>query len=204
MAAIVKHNPSISTPIAEEERPLIQAFISGNNYAFSLLYKRYSNGLFAYGMAMGFERETVKDAVQEVFYKLYDRKKQLATIKNLKHYLLKMLKNYLFDQYRSQGESNLIDSHEQHFSITTTVLDELITHEEQMQLRQRVDHLLQLLTDRQREAIHLRFILEMEYEEIGELLNMTPQASRKLISRAIKRMREEDAELLLMLLVLGM
>lgn len=204
MAAIDKHNPSISNSVTEEERPLIQAFVSGNNYAFSLIYKRYSNELFAYGMAMGFERETVKDAVQEVFYKLYDRKKQLVTIKSLKYYLLKMLKNYLFDQYRSHGDSNHIDSSDYSFSITTTILDELITHEEQLQLKQRVDHLLQLLTDRQREAIHLRFILEMEYEEIGELLNMTPQASRKLISRAIKRMREEDAELLLLLLVLGM
>lgn len=196
-----KHNPITNNSTVDEEKVLIQAFISGNNYAFSLIYKKYSNELFAYGMAMGFERETVKDAVQEVFYKLHDRKKQLTEVRNLKYYLLKILKNYLFDHYRSRVETSGVDTLEYTFSITTTVLDELITHEEQIQLKQRVDNLLQLLTDRQREAIHLRFIQEMEYEEIGELLDMTPQASRKLVSRAIKRMREEEPGLLLLLLL---
>jgi len=185
----------------EQDSLLLQAFISGNNYAYSLIYKKYINELFAYGMALNFDRETVKDTIQEVFYKLHSHKKQLKEISNLKYYLLRMLKNHLFNHYRSQIETSEIDSNELTFSITTTILDELISREEQVELKNQIDKLLQVLTDRQKEAIYLRFIQEMEYEEIGVLLDMTPQASRKLISRAIKRMREENSALLLLLLL---
>jgi len=183
----------------EQDCILLEAFIAGNRYAYSLIYKKYVNELFAYGMGLNFERETVKDAIQEVFYKLHTHKQQLKSVSNVKYYLLRMLKNHLLNHYRSQVETNEID--EITFSVHTTILDELITEEEQAQLQSQVDKLLQVLTDRQREAVYLRFIQEMEYEEIGALLEITPQASRKLISRAIKRMREEDSALLLLLLL---
>ena len=174
-----------------EEQTLIKAFIAGNSLAFSLIYKKYVNELFAYGIALGFERETVKDAIQEVFYKLHTNKKHLSKLDTLKSYLLKMLKNYLIDLYRVEIETADIESYEPTFSIKTTILDELITKEEQTQLQAKIDSLLSLLTNRQREAVYLRFIQEMEYEEIGKLLDLTPHASRKLVSRAVKRMREE-------------
>ncbi|MDR2917998.1 MAG: sigma-70 family RNA polymerase sigma factor [Tannerella sp.] len=186
-----------------EEQTLIKTFIAGNNYAFSLIYKRYVNELFAYGLALGFNRETVKDAVQEVFYKLHENKKHLGKLDSLKYYLLKMMKNHLVDIYRSEIETSNIDSYELSFSIKTTVLDELITKEEQTQLQAKIDSLLSLLTNRQREAVYLRFIQEMEYEEIGKLLDLTPHASRKLVSRAVKRMREE-ASIAILITVLCM
>ena len=177
--------------IMNEEQTLIKSFIAGNRDAFSLIYKTYLNVLFAYGMALGFDREMVKDAVQEVFYKLHENKKHLGKLDGLKYYLLKMLKNHLLDMYRSEVDTSDIDPYELTFSIKTTVLDELITQEEQTQLQAKIDSLLNLLTNRQREAVYLRFIQEMEYEEIGKLLDLTPHASRKLVSRAVKRMREE-------------
>lgn len=185
----------------EQDHVLLEAFIAGNSYAYSLIYKKYINELFAYGVALNFEREAVKDAIQEVFYKLHLHKQRLKNVCNLKHYLLRILKNHLLNHYRSQVETNEINSNEITFSIHTTVLDELIDKEEQIQLRNRINKLLQVLTNRQREAIYLRFIQEMEYEEIGILLEMTPQASRKLVSRAIKRMREEDAAFFFLLLL---
>lgn len=186
-----------------EEQTLIKTFIAGSSYAFSQIYEKYLNVLFAYGMALGFDRETVKDAVQEVFYKLHENKKHLGKLDGLKYYLLRMLKNHLLDVYRSEIETNDIDFYELTFSIKTTVLDELITKEEQEQLQTKIDSLLNLLTNRQREAVYLRFIQEMEYEEIGKLLDLTPHASRKLVSRAVKRMREE-ASIAILLTVFSM
>lgn len=183
----------------DEEEKLLRAFIRGSGTAFSSIYKKYLNELFAYGAGLGFEKELLKDAIQEVFYKLYENRKRLTGVENLKYYLLRMLKNHLLDFYRSRIESNDISSYELTFSIKTTVLDDLISREEQIALQEKVDRLLETLTDRQREAVYLRFILEMDYEKIGELLNMTPQASRKLIFRAVKRLRTEDLPILILL-----
>lgn len=38
---------------------------------------------------------------------------------------------------------------------------------------------------------------ELEYEEIAEIMNMTPHAARKLISRSMKRLRDDEQLLLI-------
>jgi RNA polymerase sigma factor (sigma-70 family) len=103
-----------------------------------------------------------------------------------------MLKNRLLDIYKTTAEIDSLENYELSFSVKATVLDELISEEENSALQKRIENLLNCLTDRQREAVYLRFIQEMEYDEIAALLKMTPHATRKLISRAIQRMREEN------------
>lgn len=175
----------------EHDASLLSGLVEGNQTSFSLLYTNYVNDLFAYGIGLGCDRERLKDAIQDVFYKLYENRRKLPQIKHLKYYLLRMLKNQLLDMHRSNQHQVALVSDELTFSIKTTILDDLISEEEQQLLQTKVTHLLDSLTDRQREAVYLRFIQEMEYDEIATLLNMTPQASRKLIFRAIKRMRQE-------------
>lgn len=187
------------TTNTKEDHTLLHNFIAGDNNSFSEIYKKYVNELFAYGLGLSFDKEILKDAIQDVFYKFYESKKHLKNVSNLKYYLFRMLKNHLLDIYRSQIYFGDINTLELTFSIKTTVLDEMITEEEKLALQTKIDHLLLTLTDRQREAIYLRFIQEMEYEEIGKLLDMAPQASRKLVSRAIKRMRDEKMPFLLYL-----
>ena len=179
---------------------LLRAFLAGNDNAYTSIYNKYADALFAYGMGLGFEQETLKDAIQDVFYAFYIRKKQLAGINNLKYYLFRMLKNRLLDIYKSAVNTKEINSSEMNFTIKTTILDDLIEEEDRIFLQTKINNLLDILTSRQKEAVYLRFIQELEYEEIGTLLDMTPQAARKLISRAIKRMREENVPLYLFLM----
>lgn len=103
-----------------------------------------------------------------------------------------MLKNKVLDIYKNKVVIDDINTDELTFTIKTNILDHLIVEEDRRLLESRVENLLKTLTDRQREAVYLRFIQEMEYEEVGELLEMTPQAARKLIFRALKRIREQN------------
>ncbi len=176
----------------EEGQNLLLAFLEGNNNAFSLIYDKYVDELFAYGMGLGFERETLKDAIQDTFFKFYTNKKQLNGITHPKYYLFRMLKNRLFDIYKSLNKENIVEVTDLPFLIEPSVLDELIDNEDKLTLENKIKNLLEILTDRQREAVYLRFIQDMEYEEVANLLDMTAPAARKLISRAIKRMRDEN------------
>ena len=172
----------------EEDPILLFSFLKGDNNAFSSIYNKYVDELFAYGMGLGFERETLKDAIQDTFFKFYTNKKQLKSVTHLKYYLFRMLKNRLFDIYKSSNKENIIDVTDLPFLIEPSVLDELIANED----KATIENLLKILTDRQKEAVYLRFIQELEYEEVANLLDMTAPAVRKLISRAIKRMRDEN------------
>jgi hypothetical protein len=68
----------------EDDRRLMQSFFNGDNGAFSFVYNKYASELFVYGTGLGFEREILKDAIQDVFVKMYMSKTQLKGVVYLK------------------------------------------------------------------------------------------------------------------------
>ena len=80
---------------------------------------------------------------------------------------------------------NIENLNDSDFPIYVTGLDLLINKEERTKLMNRIEKMLQCLTPRQREAIYLRYMQELSYEEIAEMLHITEKGSRKLVSRAM-------------------
>ncbi len=173
---------------------IFEKFKDGDDEAFSFFYCYYINDLYSYGISLGGEKEVVKDTIQDVFLNIYFGKKDFSSIDHLKYFLLKSLKNGLYNIYKSKAVSSVANLSEGslNFSITTTVLDQIIDEEERVIIKQRVDGLLSKLTSRQKEAVYLRFIQELEYDEVSEILNITEHAARKLISRSLKRLRGDE------------
>ena len=176
------------------ELNIINRFLHGDHEAYSLLYREHIQELFSYGKALTGNDERLKDAIQDVFYKLLS-----------KYFLFKSLKNRLIDILKSemrQSQSGEAAAYEQiDFTINdVTVLDSLIEEEERLELSRKIKSLLNLLTPRQREAVCLRYIYDMEYDEIADLLNMSnSKSARNLVSRALEHLRKEDLELLIIL-----
>jgi RNA polymerase sigma factor (sigma-70 family) len=178
---------------------LLDRFINGNDDAFTIIYNRYVNQLMAYGTGWGFDKETLKDAIQDVFYKLYFNRKAFQGVSNPKFYLIRALKNRILDIQKSNMDTT--DLTELEFSVRPTVLDELIAEEERNKIEKQIELYLNFLTGRQREAVYLRFIEEMEYEEIAIILEMSAPAVRKLVCRAIARIRTEELSLVMLLCI---
>ena len=192
---------NITTP---DHIRLFSKFIEGDDEAFSFFYEFFINDLYAYGISLGGEKEVVKDAIQDLFLKIYFEEKNFSSIDHLKYFLLKSIKNRLYNIYKSKAvsASTAISEDVLEFSIATTVLDEIIDEEDRTIIKQQVDALLLNLTARQKEAIYLRFIQELEYEEIAEIMNITQHAARKLISRSLKRLRDSEPMLFMILTLL--
>ncbi len=187
-----------------DHNDLFTRFKEGDDDAYSFFYQLYINDLYAYGISLGGEKEVVKDAIQDIFLKVYFGKKDFASIDHLKYFLLKSLKNGLYNIYKSKAVSTATGIMEEMpaFSITTTVLDRIIDEEDRSIIKQQVDDLLSKLTARQKEAIYLRYMQELEYEEIACMMDMTPHAARKLISRSLKRLRDDEQGLIFCLFML--
>ena len=66
-------------------------FIEGNDSAFDELYSQYFKGLFAYGTKLGFDNDSCKDAIQDIFFTIYTSRNKLKHIKNLEFDLLRFL-----------------------------------------------------------------------------------------------------------------
>ena len=158
--------------------------------AFSLLYSHYVNQLYAYGLGLGFDSGVCEDAVQDVFFKFYSHKRQLTHIENLQFYLFRSMRNRLLDIQKQRDAFQSLDLQEVPFTTEITVLDNLVDEEESEFLKKRVESLLSSLTARQREAIYLRYMQNMEYDEIAEIFKMAPQSVRQLVHRGLTSIRK--------------
>ncbi|MDR1981582.1 MAG: RNA polymerase sigma factor [Tannerellaceae bacterium] len=156
---------------------------------FSIVYNKYIDDLYSYGISLGFGHDMTLDAIQDIFYTIYARI-NIHEIENMKYYLFRSLKNRLFDIYRSAKKENSPDDlTDLPFYTEITVMDSIIEEEEMLSIQKKVEELLKLLTNRQREAVYLRYMQGFEYEKIGELLNMTGESARKLVHRGIEKIR---------------
>lgn len=163
-----------------------------------LIYIKYIDHLYAYALHLGFAEHIVMDAIHDVFYKLCVNSSptSLEKIANVKFYLFRALRNRLIDIQRTNKEyAGILSSNEDIyenmlFRLNVTIEDELIREEDQEEVRRKVENVLNRLTDRQREAIYLRYIQEYSYEEISELMQISVESSRNLISKAVNKLRE--------------
>ncbi len=160
------------------------------------IYMKHIDQLYAYALHLGFDEAVAMDAIHDVFYNICTNKTCLKDILNIKFYLFRALKNRLVDIHRTHKEHIDIASTNQDicenipFNFSITIEDELIEKEEQNEIKQKVENVLARLTNRQREIIYLRYIQEYDYDEISELMNISVESCRNLISKAMSKLRE--------------
>ena len=161
---------------------------------FIALYKFYYQDLYAYGVSLGFNTEDVKDAIQEVYLKLYFNERLCIHEKKIKFYLLRSVRNQLIDWERTKKDTSSIEEEERSFKLSVSVEESFISDEEDLLLKKRVNRILDLLTDHQREIVYLHFIEEMPYEEIAVMLDMKIQTVRGQVFKAMEKLRKLDSK----------
>lgn len=169
-----------------------ERFKSGDKEAFAFLYNLYVDVLFHYGCKLSKDEELVKDTIQEIFIDLYNgRETNKSSPENLKYYLLlaikrnlikKLVRNRRFDFGKVKDE--LV------FDSLYNVETRMIEMESQRELFERISGLLDKLSNKQKEAIYLRFNESLEYTEVAEIMGISIESVRKQVYRAIKQMKE--------------
>ncbi|MGV8138500.1 MAG: RNA polymerase sigma factor [Mangrovibacterium sp.] len=187
---------------AGHDSKIVEQFLSGDDTAYTWIYKTYAREIYLYGKSLGFDRGSLNDAIQDIFVKILCDRKLIEGVTNLKYYLFHALRNRMLNVSRDALKHGGNDISEATFPLKVTVLDQLIEEEERRALETRIQNLMNCLTARQREVISLRFKHEMSYGEIASLLNMSAPSVRNLVSRAIKRMRDENILLFQVLIFL--
>ncbi|MCD8176029.1 MAG: sigma-70 family RNA polymerase sigma factor [Tannerellaceae bacterium] len=172
------------------EKELWDKFLSGDDKAYTHLYKKYVRNLFSYGMRFTTDRELVKDCIQDVFVKIYSNRKQLNTTPDVKIYLLTALKNTLFNVFEKESKAYTQEYVEPVFHTEYSIEDTIIRDEQDEEKRQKMVHILELLTPRQKEVIYYRFVEGLKINEICTLMDMNVQSVQNLIQRSIRKVRK--------------
>lgn len=164
---------------------------NGSMQSFSALYDMYADELYSYGIHLGFNSDICKDAIHDIFLKLHVTRKKLKAVKNPAAYLFKSFKNLLIDSVRKESRNTDIDAFSDDFTIDITILDNMIDKEEAGMLKQKVTRMLDSLTGRERETVYLRFMFNLSYPEIGEILKINADSVKKSVYRIMEKLRKE-------------
>ena len=158
---------------------------------YVMLYNSYADALYAYGMGFGFDNETVKDVIHDIFLDIMTRQVDLGRIVNIKAYLFRIVHNRLVDLHRSRVDKCDLSDREPGLRVSLTSLDAMIESEHVLRIRQTIESLLNQLSPKQREALLLRYGCGYSTRETASLLELSFAAAQKLLQRAKAALRQE-------------
>jgi len=168
-------------------------FKKGNDLAFSILYNKYVQKLYSYGMHTCRNKDLVLDCLQELFTGLWDRREKVSDVTCVNYYLFKSFRRLLMNRL-TLGKKFLIslsdcDSHG--FDFATSIEEALIEEESTAERNKKVRNSLNGLTKRQREAIFLKFFNQLSYHEVAAIMDLHVDSVYNLISKAIDILRKK-------------
>jgi len=164
---------------------------NGDEQSFSIIYNHHVDDLFSYGISLGFQKEVCKDALQDIFLKLYITKEKLHHVENITAYLFKTFKHRLIDLSLKNRSGENIESYSESFTTHVSMLDDMIDRENSESIKQQVESMLSSLTPNQREVIYLKYMIGLQHREIAEVLGIHEESARKLLYRAMEKMRKK-------------
>lgn len=181
-----------------EDRILWSEFRGGSHEAFSRIYTRFFPALYNYGIKLTPRPEVVEECVQQLFVELWLTREKLSSICSIKPYLYKSFRRKLLRQIKRDLSHRQLSA--QPFAVEISREGEIISAEQSRHRVKVLDRALQKLSDRQREAIFLKFYDQLSYSEISKVLECEPKVAYDLVFKAIRKMRLVMAEKKLVLL----
>lgn len=177
-----------------EDIVLWNLMLKGDMMSLEVLYRRHYELLLNYGLKYCTDEEMVKDAIQDLFVKLCNSSR-LSSTDYVRSYLLKSLRNILFDKLSSLKVVEDLSELSFELTVDDTYLAALFKdNDEELLLSKKIMEAYKSLPDNQREAIYLRYIKGLSYKEVSVILDINPQSSMNLVSRALTKLRMKIAD----------
>lgn len=163
----------------------------GNELAFSMLYKRYVNRLYSYGMHSCKDCDLVKDCLQELFARLWSKRETLGVAGSVNYYLFKSFRRLLIGKLIANRKFSLPFRGEPTsvFEFIPPTEDSIIDDEAKSHQLAMLKNSINALTKRQREAIFLKFFNDLSYHEISSIMELRVDSVYNLISKSIDVLR---------------
>jgi len=170
---------------------LVRSFLNGQKEALGELMRLLYNDLYAYGLSLTKDPTLTKDAIQNVFFDLWRKRENLPPIKKVKAYLLTCLRReiqkILVKEQQKRNTTEERSGPVVHSSVEEKMIREQNREERLLQLSQVLD----LLSPKHREVIHLKFFEGMDSEEISQIMSIRLQSVYNLLSEALKSIRQK-------------
>ncbi|MEN3203051.1 MAG: sigma-70 family RNA polymerase sigma factor [Atribacterota bacterium] len=181
----------------QSDREIVREVLNGNQDLFSILVARYERPIFNYVYGMVRHRQDAEDLTQEAFVKAFFALKTYKDSFEFSTWMYRIARNVCLDYFRRQKIRSF-------FSLNTPVGEEKEGEVEDFlpsdkdpeegvlegEILERVSQAVEKLPWKFREVIVLRYIEELPYEEIAQILGIPVGTVKTYLHRAKEKLRE--------------
>lgn len=170
-----------------DEPDLLKRLISGDEQAFTLIYKIYWPVLYSHALRMLHDEEEAKDVVQELFLNFHGKSARLSIHTRLSAYLYISLRNRILNLIRQQQVKFDYLGNLAHFTEHTDnpILDQIHEKELQKNINAEIDR----LPPKMRRIFELSRKEYLTHKQIALRLEISDQTVKTQINNALKSLR---------------
>ena len=184
-----KTNALAKDPFTDEV--LWNSFKKGNELALSILYKKYIQLLYSYGLHTIRDHDIVMDCLQDLFSGFWQKRESISSVQSVKSYLFKSFRRSLIHRIVEQRKHSAPLPDNESFEFMPSIESVLIEDEIRAEQTDRLKKCIQSLTKGQREVIYLKFYNELSYQEIAEITELQIDSVYNLVSKTIELLRRK-------------
>jgi len=175
---------------------------AGDEPAFDYLVQKYRRPMVSFMYRMAHNAAAAEDLAQEVFLRVYRSRGSYEASAKFTTWLYRIATNLAVNHARDtrhERPENMasLDEADEETGTTMDVADtspnveeKLVKQERLKAIRQKVEN----LPERQRQAVLMHKYQQMDYKQIGEVLNLSESATKSLLFRAYETLREQLKE----------
>ena len=162
---------------------------------FEEAFREYFTSLFGYAMSFVKDEDAAKDIVHDVFFSLWNKRKNIDFSHSLQPYLISLTRNRSLNYLKYLKIRNRHKTEE----IKTGEIYASLPDHEQEELIDRIMHRIADLPERCRDVMWLYLVECKKYKEIAEQLNISVYTVKDHISHGLQVLRADFPVSLLLL-----
>jgi len=159
-----------------EDEKLMELYQKGEHLAFNVIYDRYHKNIYSYLTKRVFDQSIIEDIFQNIILKFHKSR----NLYNPKYELLKWIytisRSVFIDELKKK-------------KFKTIEFNEKYLESEESSDHIQVELDSAKLSQKEKEAIELRYFSDKEFLEISKLLDTSEANTRKIISRGLIKLR---------------
>lgn len=170
-----------------DDKALIEAFQTGDEFAFVSLYNRYKGAVYAFCVKMLYDREQAQDVMQETFLRVYENRDRLLNTGSFKAWLFTIARNQCLNQLR-RDKRQVSYEDEEGLVLLSPALHTQVANLEKAEQIELVSHFISQLKAEYREVLILREYQNLSYEEIAAVTRSTLSAVKSRLFKARRKL----------------
>jgi RNA polymerase sigma-70 factor, ECF subfamily len=184
------------------EQQQLSQIRAGNEKAFESLFRAHYAVLCAFSRKFVTDADAAEEVVQELFLALWEKRAELMPTMSLRSYLFAAVRNACLNYIKHMQVRQRHASHT--LALAPAYADDPADALQAAELQARITLAIDALPDRCGEIFRLSRFEGLKYQEIADLLQLSPRTIEVQIGKALKLLRGQLGDYLSLIFLLGL